>query len=302
MYDHTQALLTTSNNNLFNGKELQHNEFGYNNGLEVYDYGARLYEPQIGRWSAVDRLADASNWQSPYSSMDNNPINYNDPTGMVAENHFNQDIGNLSSVGNAGETSYNDVATCPTCPGGSEWDEARNSKDNFTYDSAIDNIVKDGNEVTVTGEKETSVGEPGLGESLIPIWGSGRSAINNFQNGNPWAGIGYSVLAISDVFLLKAIATSIGKGVIKLAAKEGTQILTRAEMAAIKGAGSNFKILSGNVLKEAGIDAHALKMEFLGNKAPIAQWDLYKETVTNEILILKKGGIGVPIRTGIKIP
>jgi RHS repeat-associated protein len=65
MFDHTQALLTTSNNNLFNGKELQHNEFGYNNGLEVYDFGARLYEPQIGRWSAQDPLADVSHWQSP---------------------------------------------------------------------------------------------------------------------------------------------------------------------------------------------------------------------------------------------
>ena len=82
MFDHTQALLTTSNKNLFNGKELQHNEFGYNNGLEVYDFGARLYEPQIGRWSAADPLAAAApNW-SPYRAFYDNPTYWTDPTGL----------------------------------------------------------------------------------------------------------------------------------------------------------------------------------------------------------------------------
>ena len=82
MFDHTQALLTTSNNNLFNGKELQHNEFGYNNGLEVYDFGARLYEPQIGRWTAVDPMAaKAPNW-SPYRAFYDNPTYWTDPTGL----------------------------------------------------------------------------------------------------------------------------------------------------------------------------------------------------------------------------
>lgn len=39
-------------------------------------------------------------------------------------------------------------------------------------------------------------------------------------------------------------------------------------------------------------------MEWLGDKARIAQFDLYKNKITGEILILPKGGQGAPIHTG----
>ncbi|HEU4497476.1 MAG TPA: hypothetical protein VFR70_10525, partial [Flavobacterium sp.] len=63
----------------------------------------------------------------------------------------------------------------------------------------------------------SSVGQPGDWESMIPIWGSGRAAIDHFQNGNYWWGTAHALLAISDVFLVKSIATGIVKGGIKLA-------------------------------------------------------------------------------------
>lgn len=66
----------------------------------------------------------------------------------------------------------------------------------------------------------------------------------------------------------------------------------------IEQGGKNFSKISNNMLKTAGIDAHQLKKDFLGNKAQIAQYDLYKDKKTSEILILKKGGKGDPIRTG----
>ncbi len=67
-------------------------------------------------------------------------------------------------------------------------------------------------EVSIGSIKPSSIGQPGTLESLIPVWGSGRSAVDNFQNGNYWAGAAYTALAVSDVFLLKSLAT----GAVKL--------------------------------------------------------------------------------------
>ncbi len=67
---------------------------------------------------------------------------------------------------------------------------------------------------------------------------------------------------------------------------------------AIKSGSKNFKKITDSYLKNAGIDAHQLKKDFLGAKTSISKYDLYKDVATGEILILQKGGIGTPIRTG----
>jgi hypothetical protein len=51
-------------------------------GLNMYDYGARIYDPVIGRFTTMDPLAEKYYSVSPYAYCGNNPINRTDPTGM----------------------------------------------------------------------------------------------------------------------------------------------------------------------------------------------------------------------------
>jgi len=80
----SKAAGTLVNKHLYSGKELNNKEFSDGSGLETYDFGARDYDPQIGRWNSPDQMADKWNSYSPYNYAVNNPINVTDPDGKDA--------------------------------------------------------------------------------------------------------------------------------------------------------------------------------------------------------------------------
>ena len=77
------------NNYTYNGKEDV-------SGIGLLDYGARFYDPSIGRFTSIDPLAEMNHHQSGYVYADNNPVLKIDFMGLdgVSTNDLIEDVWN----------------------------------------------------------------------------------------------------------------------------------------------------------------------------------------------------------------
>ncbi|MGE0931758.1 DUF6443 domain-containing protein [Peijinzhouia sedimentorum] len=262
--------LGSKNRYLYNGKELQDDH-----DLDWHDYGARMYDAQIGRWHVVDPMADSYLSFSPYNYTLNNPLSNIDPNGMwvstfqIAQFLAQQtdpdrrsDEGSsfIQSVSRGFKNFFGKLFSPP-----SNEDEATEQE---AYYRGLEEVS---NDVEALADAQAEVID------YLP----GGFALNGLMD--------YKFGKFDqDEFLAEA-------GAEILFGKAGGLIFTKI---GAKVVGKNFNKISDDLLKKSGIDAHQLKRDFLGTKAKVSRYDLYKDTKTGEILILQKGGKGTPIQTG----
>jgi RHS repeat-associated protein len=211
----------------FNGKEDDKETVGAGSGTQ--DYGLRIYNPSLGKFLSVDPLTADYPWYTPYQFAGNKPIQFidldgaeemdvNGKYGPWSEQHLQDAIADY--LAQANEANGN-----PVFPGDAK-------KIAGYYDGPITSEIMEKTErrmisapapvffelngrkgvMTLLGGslKDVGIGGTSTAGSFTPVYGGIRNGINGIQNGRYIGGTLNILGGVSDVFMVKALATKGG--------------------------------------------------------------------------------------------
>lgn len=153
----------------YNGKELQ-DELG----LNFYDYGARNYDPALGRWMNVDPLAEKLPFASPYAYCLNNPIVMVDPDGQYPWPFWVRSFISSSTAG--GGTFRGDGRGAST-----SMDVTSRVNYNFTYDGQNRTVSQGAFYSDFTLKYPQSLPGGGMIPAMVKT-STPRKSVDNMQN------------------------------------------------------------------------------------------------------------------------
>jgi RHS repeat-associated protein len=260
---------------LFTGRE-------YLSSLNVYDYRQRDYSPQLGRFLQADPVGHEGDLFNLYRYCGNNPVNGTDPSGLddfvytTFENFdwltgtytwgyswtYTDNFGNVCGDRwtSTSLTSSHEIPYAPTPTG-----DALIAPQIVTALPSDSTSLLPPNALPVVSTPAASskgIGEPSLIASIIPVYGTGRSAINAFQTGHPYLGVFYSVLTVVDVATLGS--DSLVTGIAKLAVRESTELAAKT---AVKEGIYEFVSETGEIyVGQSGRIGERLFKDHLGGK------------------------------------
>ena len=270
----------------YNGKELNE-DFG----LNWNDYGARFYDPAIGRWHATDPLAEMNTSWSPYVYVRNNPVGLIDPDGMKEGDPI--DGGTLSTVTCTATRlpKYNGMSTMQL------------------YVPTSTPKLGNGSGATNTPIlPPIPISQLGL-DRYIPVYGSGLDSRDAFNTGHPWQGTFYGVLAITDVFLVKSVLVNLGKAGIKAIAKKGVQkMVVESQVEVLAKAGVEVAEAESELAIKSGTGAYysvAFEMELTSDLYPNVYRGAHFKAANEALELALSSDIGLSTsisRLGIAIP